>query len=599
MDNSLDKLINKELETIKRDIPKIAHLQDEYIFSLMCFKYFYNDGYLDIKDFKSCFVDGKNDGGIDLITVNEVDFTQTNLVFIQSKHISEISNKQDIIDIFTKIDQTIRNFQDNRISTYNQKLRRIFKDKIDYVEDKNAIFELTLFVNVDIDEDRKSQIKDSLDKIDSLDSYLINIYYKNDIINQINSVNEPIQYVPEAKIKYNNQDGMLKYGENGVLINISALSIRDIYYRYKDKGLFEKNFRYYIKHKKIDDNINNSLKNKRKDFWYLNNGIIIGCSDFVPDGNEIKVYDFSIINGCQTTTLIGEYHGKNENEDFYIPCKIIKSAAREDQDDFITNIAEASNSQKPISERDLKANTYEQRALKKQLENAVPSIHLIIKKGEQKVSKKGKEEWQIISNDVLGQLILAFNLQQPGTARRKKKNIFADDNTYKRVFKRKHDITNIIELLKLDYYYNIYADKVLKEDTFNTPDEESIVIYGRFFILAVIGFMLKMKRRTINTKLISNDEEWEKEITVDNIDGKIFADYSGNDFEDLLNALFSTIVYEIFNIYSIRSKEEKSVANFLKTDYKYRNYIIKNILSRLYQNKIELNRLEAYLKCLS
>lgn len=596
MDNDMDKLISREIDTIKKDIPKLANIQEEYLFSLMCFKYFYNNGYLDIKDYKSCFVDGKNDGGVDLITVNEADFTQTNLVLMQSKFISQLSNKQEIIDIFTKMDQTIKNFEENRISIYNSKLKRIFKDKLDFVEDKNAIFELTLFINIDIDESRNNEIKDALNQIDCLDNYLINIYYKSDIVNQINSINEPMQYVPEAKIKFNNTDGQLKYGDNGLLVNISALSLRDIYYRFKDKGLFEKNFRYYIKHKKIDDNINNSLKSKRKDFWYLNNGIIIGCSEFYPDGNIIKLFNFSIINGCQTTTLIGEYKGKNESEDFYIPCKIVKSAEREDEDEFITNIAEASNSQKPISERDLKANSYEQRALKKQLENANPTVYLEIKKGEPKISKKGKEEWQFISNDLLGQLILAFNLQLPGTARRNKKNIFADVNTYKKVFKRKHDITNIIDLLKLDYYYRLYSDKVLKEDAFNSPDEESIVIYGRFFVLAVIGFMLKMKRRIINIKTITNDEDWEKEITIDNIDGKLFSEYKEDDFDDLLNALFSTIVYEISNIYTIRSKEEKSVANFLKTDYKYRNFIIKNIISRLYQNKIELNKLEQYLK---
>ena len=594
MDCDINKTISREIENIKREIPKLSTLNEEYIFSLMCLKYFYNDGYLDIKDFKSCYVDGKNDGGIDLITINEVDFTQTNLVFIQSKYISDIKNKQDIIDIFTKMDQTIRNFQEGKIASYNNRLKRIFKERLDYLEDKSPVYELTLFVNVDVDDKRKSEINEWISRIDCLDSYLINIYYQNDILVQIKSINDPMQFVPEAKVEFNKSDGKLKYGENGLLVNISALSIRDIYYKYKDKGLFEKNFRYYIKHKKIDDNINNSLKKKRKDFWYLNNGIIIGCSEFTPDGNKIHLYDFSIINGCQTTTLIGEFKGANEAEDFYIPCKIIKSATREDAENFIAEIAEASNSQKPISERDLKANTIEQRNLKKQLENFEPSVYLSIKKGDEKPSKKGKEDWQFLSNDLLGQLILAFNLQQPGTSRSNKKKIFSDNNIYKRVFKRKHDMNNMIDLLKLDYYYGLYSDKTLKQDLVNTPEEESIIIYGRFFILATIGFILKMKRGIISIKATLDDDEWEKELTQDNIEGIIFSDYSGDDFEDLLNAIFSTIVYETSRIYI--PKDDKSVANFLKTDYKYRNVIIKNIISRIYQNKIELRKFEDYLK---
>jgi len=43
-------------------------------------------------------------------------------------------------------------------------------------------------------------------------------------------------------------------------------------------------------------------------------------------------------------------------------------------DEFISEIAEASNSQKPISDRDLKSNRPEQRSLQKKLKESEPKI---------------------------------------------------------------------------------------------------------------------------------------------------------------------------------------------------------------------------------
>ena len=60
----------------------------------------------------------------------------------------------------------------------------------------------------------------------------------------------------------------------------------------------------------------------RDNFWFLNNGIIIACTEFEPDGDTIKLHNFSIVNDGQTTQLIGTYKGTNTKE-FYIPCKIV------------------------------------------------------------------------------------------------------------------------------------------------------------------------------------------------------------------------------------------------------------------------------------
>ncbi len=217
---------------------------------------------------------------------------------------------------------------------------------------------MALFLGFDKAQDYKDKIQSHLNKVESLQDFYLLIFYQNEIVQQIESYDEDQRFVDYGKVEIFNAHGAIENGNNGLLVNISAISLRKLYDKYKDDGLFEQNFRYFIRNKKIDDQINESLKKKRDKFWFLNNGIIIGCKEFDRDGDNIKLTDFSIVNGCQTTTIIGSYKGSNEDLDFPIPCKIVKPdrGGEEYFNQFISEIAEASNSQKPISDRDLKSN---------------------------------------------------------------------------------------------------------------------------------------------------------------------------------------------------------------------------------------------------
>jgi DNA-dependent RNA polymerase auxiliary subunit epsilon len=403
--------------------------------------------------------------------------------------------------------------------------------------------------------------------------------------------------VPEDKVRINKHDGILKYGDFGMLVNISSNSLKDLYDKHRNKGLFEQNFRYFVRNKKIDDKITDSLQKKRDDFWFLNNGIIISCKDFKPDGDNIKLYDFSIVNGCQTTTLIGEYKGKNEGDNFFLPCKIVKSKSNQEDEfsRFMSEIAEASNSQKPISDRDLKANRPEQRKLQKELKEEDPKIYIEIKRGEQQ--RKAIEPWQKIKNDELGQFILSFNLQQPGTARSGKRKIFSSDTTYRSVFLRKPSKTNIVDLLKLKEYYIEYVEKQLREDKFVDLEQESVARNGKFIVIALIGLFYKHKNNLISFKGFSKDENWFDSLEKDNMHESIFnTNYKKDDFFIKLNGLFQLIIAELSNIYRIREKEEKNVSNFFKTDTKYQKIIIKHFIDTVFNNEYRMKEVNDYLE---
>lgn len=586
-------LIKSEINAVRTNIPKINTLTDEFLFSLVCYKYFYNEGKLDYKDYLDCYVDGRNDGGVDVVAIEEDD-QQDRLILIQSKLIGKIANKQDVVDIFTKMDQTCKDFREYRTAQYNKRLKRIFKEKLALVEDQIPVFELVLFTSAEPDENRRDEIKRELETIDVLANYQVTVIYGDEIAEQIRSANEPRSFVPEGKIKIAKEHGHIAFGKNGLLVNLSANSLRDLYDRYATSGLFEQNFRYFVRNKRIDDSINESLKNKRDQFWYLNNGIIIGCKDFRLDGDNVKLYDFSIVNGCQTTTLVGEYKGKEQESDFYLPCKIVKPPTDEMFDSFIAGIAEASNSQKPISDRDLKSNKREQRNLQKELQKEKPEIYLEIKRGEQLLSaakKKQLDDWRYIKNDLYGQLVLSFHLQSPGTARSGKRKLFADNNVYNKIFRRPFHKAGTIDLLKLNSFY----DEYLNSSTFTDPVQESVAANGRFVTLAIIGFMLKVKHKHIDLKKISKEDVWENHVTADNLTERIFKDKLPDDFKTYLFGLFSDIILELKTLYENREAEEKAVSNFFKTDSKYRNVILERIVNRYYQNPMKSKERDGYL----
>ena len=587
-------IIQEEILNLRKSISNLNDWSDESLFSMVCLKYFFKNGSdISFTDVKKSFVDGRSDGGIDFLNKYEPDDYKSHLIIAQSKFVEQISNRQDIIDIFTKMKQTIDNFNNNNYAQYNSKLKKLLLNNLEDMEDNGEIV-YTLFVNSNKIPDI-STMEDEFSKIKELKDLNIRIYNKYSIEQRISKIKDGYSSVKEGKIEYFLEGGKIEYKhdeDSGIIVNISSNSLKKLYSKYKDEGLFEQNFRYFVPNKRIDDNIKKSLRDKRDRFWFLNNGIIIGCKDFDVSGYVIKLYEFSIINGCQTTTLIGEDKDKQQGEDFAIQCKIIKSNSKDNA--LLDDVAEASNSQKPISERDLKSNRIEQKRLKRELEKH--EISLEIKRGEKK-----KKHFKNIKNEYLAQLFLSFNLQMPGTARSNKKKIFSDENLYKKIFMRDYNdnaIKNIKDLICLSEKYDEYVEnRNLKDDFVGGDNEDQIVNNSKFFVVAIIGAMFAMKKNNFNIKNIDNIVG--NDIGIYDIFKK---DYTNNDFDDKLQSLFTTITNEILHAYenqtdnqSDNTNKSSSVANFLKTELKYKNSILKSFCTRILNIPMEKRKIEEYM----
>ena len=219
-----------------------------------------------------------------------------------------------------------------------------------------------------------------------------------------------------------------------------------------------------------------------------------------------------------------------------------------------------------------------------------------IKRGVQLLTRAQKRQlhaWQYIKNDEYGQLTLSFYLQSPGTARSSKRKLFADNKVYTNIFMRKFDKEGIVDLLKLRSYYNDFLNK---NDLSHDVTQESVATNGSLIILAIIGFMISVKKKMIDINNIGNEDEWEKVLGKNGMSGRIFAKKMPDDFDTYLFGLFSAIIYELSSLYEMREKEEKTVSNFFKTDPKYRNVILKHFITRWYKNRMKVKEVEQYLQ---
>ena len=325
----------------------------------------------------------------------------------------------------------------------------------------------------------------------------------------------------------------------------------------------------YIRNTLVDSGIKKTLDSDRSNFWFLNNGIIIACEEFDIDGDTIKLYDFSIVNGGQTTTLIGNYKGTNTQE-FYIPCKIVSTKKKGKADIFFTKIAEATNSQKPIYARDLKSNAPEMVRLSNWLKDE--GIYLEIKRG---LKSSFKPSYQI-KNDELGQLILSFALQRPGTSRSGKKVIFENQATYDQIFKVNYANDPlkkkfIVDLIRLhDRYLNV--EKKFKTSNLD-PSQMEILKNGKQAIIAVLGMCYRLANNDIKESDILESPKSLNSIRFEY--GPILSSYKEDDIDERFEQVVRRIIKVLSEAYksACAQKTTTSVSNFLKTDQKYYNEI--------------------------
>lgn len=570
----MSEIIKSEIEKTQEEVKKLLDkkISEDRAFSYVVLEYVFGVEFLDQDDLVT---DGSNDGGIDFVYYDE---DESKVILCQSKYTGTLSFN-DVIAELDKMHSTLQNFRIANTGSYNERLKKVLQNALDRLPDENTDnIEYNLFTTAPID------VEGAVRKIDNtqhgFSSEAVKIFTVDDIEKEIKNSLEALDMVSYEKIKLDKPKNVLEYESSknrGIMCNVLSTSIIQLYNKYAGKGLFDLNIRKYIRNKLVDSGIKGTLDKDRENFWFLNNGIIIACQDFEIDGDTVKLYDFSIVNGGQTTTLISTYRGSNTKE-FYVPCKIISTKDERAGTVFFTKIAEATNSQKPIYARDLKSNTPEMLTLKRFL--AREDVFLEIKRGV----KQNKNYKYTIKNDELAQLILSFAYQRPGTSRNGKQKIF-DNELYSKLFKvdyfgdpgKKGFLLDIIDL----YDRFKIIEKKYKQGNFLTEMQLEILKNGRQVIFALMGVIYRLENGDLKEYDLQNNPSDLKAIPFNY--GRYISNYKGNDFDAKLDTMIVDIIKIVADSYQMAYKNRltTSVSNYLKTDTKYYDEIVPKFVDAL------------------
>ena len=571
---------------LKAKYPCFVNQSEYNLFTLMCIKYFFFSE-LNIafdQDLALTYLtDGPNDGGIDAI-FNDQTSENNDVIIVQSKYYIQTPLSADqVVGELYKISETIKDLKKNKVGGYNEAVVTAYRNATSQMEDNGEIkvYFFTSFLP-STKKDRSKILKSITSHFQDFDDIVLN--YKDDIEAQIEQCDNGKLCVEYDKLIIDAKDNYLKY-EDSVIVNISAKSLQDLQNRRRN-GLLGLNLRYHIKNRKVDTAIRETISRDSANFWYKNNGILIVCDDYEIDGKEIKLYNFSIVNGGQTTTMIGCVDVPDA--DFYIQCKIVKAKGtiQNQKDEFIHGIAEATNSQKPIRDADLRANTPEQLHLTVRLKSK--GIYYITKRGD-KVPKQYVEPYRAATLEQVGKVSLAGVLQMPGTARSNSARMYKDEYYYL-IFDDNAKEGVIADLLKIGYYYDIFVKTRLKGAGYDEATVLPMMKNGKTYQLACITLLAKIINHVFEYNTLASDFNNldSLKITIKNMNGmdRIIANRLDNE-EDLFFEIFSTIGDEVLgycfsDAINKAFENQKSLApsDYVKSDNNYYKDIIKRLWVR-------------------
>lgn len=580
-----NKLI-KIYEELDLSEKSLTQIQKDWITRLYLYYQYFNADETKIEELEELMIDNKfiRSYFISELEENRVDLI-SKISLPKGEEVNIIASQMKDTDNFI-----INVFNGNKEIEYKQIKDLFWKEKI---SSENQI-SIILLSEDSPEFDTKSNIKEFVTNYKSrLENINFIILFLDDILEIISDVESPSLFVKKAEFLLTDKDQFLFHGEEKSLVtSISAKSLKDAYIKYGTKGLFSSNLRYYVKSSKIDKSIKESIIFEPEKFWYFNNGLIITCEDYKIKSDKIELINFSIVNGGQTTNLIGNTVFE---KDFSVICKIIKNKYDDKKDNtiFLGKVAETSNTQKPIRSRDLISNRIEQKNLQDQFYEI--NIFLEIKRG-QKINKElYPERWQNAKNDEVGQMLFSTVYQHPGIARNSKSKMLENENYYNIIYRSNYNSILLLSLQHFKIGYNKWSRNVRKMSEDN--NKVGLSRNGFLWFLAITGFLAKLYYNKEFQSIMKASEDYDdfttdkyKSIISQNDIGEIGIFKSPSLLSELKNIepLLDMIYEEIFlPSYQNFKKINPSIAysNYTKNDTNYYRSVVPTIVN-LYKYKL-------------
>lgn len=540
---------------------------------------------LNDSDFEDIVVDGQYDGGVDVL-LTDPNAEESDLIIAQSKFYTSISS-DDVINAMTKMASFYKDMSEGHYEQVNAKVQRRFLSLNAEVGDESKIH-FVFYTSAPQSGINRIRIEKKFRGLFTDSSrFEISLFFGKDIEEEIAESESRRPTVEQGKVQIDRAGNCLEYGDDAVIVNVSAFSIKALYAQYNIQ-LLSKNLRYHIAGREIDRGIEDTINNSPESFWLKNNGITIVCDDFDVDGREVRLKNFSIINGGQTTYMLAKSRHINEMHDLFLPCKIIRveGTTEDEKNAFSLSIAKATNTQKPIKAVDLKANAPEQVRFSQAMRDV--GVFYQTKRGES-IPKNYKEPYLNSSLLEIGKLCLAAVFQIPCTSRSKPSTLYLPQY-YEKIFNSdQHQIAKLSrDLLYIDYYFRNTFLKNFDRDNSSAPNSNDRISFAhnaRTICIAFTAFASRYHQGNIQEQDLSivftagcqdNTNEAKLYDIFSNLEGvtylipqSVFAEKDKCDA--VLNALFKIIINAGITSFSmaVRYDNTLTATNFLKRDKNY------------------------------
>lgn len=316
--------------------------------------------------------------------------------------------------------------------------------------------------------------------------------------------------------KFRRVDGKLTFidkqyferGEGGVKGIVATVAATDLVKLVTDptdssrinEDAFNDNVRVYQRQNRINQRIlETALSDTNYEFWYLNNGITVVCEECLYQPNSrspgVTLTDFQIVNGGQTTHALFEAYEQNP-EKLDNVLLLLRICETKRSNPIADKISETTNSQTPVTTRDLHANDRIQR----KLEEEFRSIGYFYERKANQFADAPSP--QRLNNELLAQLSLAFHFDMPSEAKNSKTLVFGEK--YDDIF-NEQVITAERLLVPLRFYEplqqmkKVIQRKKRRKEAIN--EREAFVSRAIFHILNVVRRVSEKENLPLNIEL--------------------------------------------------------------------------------------------------
>jgi len=580
--------ISAKIQSLKEVFPCLRKKPDEHVFTVLCVKAnFFKNPSLSFTeaDIDNLLVDSVKDGGVDAL-FSDPNSETNNLIICQSKYYESITFDA-VRDAVAKMILFYKGMDRGEYETVNEKVQRRFLSlNAEIGEESKVCF--VFYTSAPKNGIREDRIRKLLDEhgLNSV-NYEIQLYFGEDVLDEIKESESRRPSVESGKIEIDKANNALFYNDDAVIVNASAFSIKELYAAHST-NLLSRNLRYFIKKRDIDSSINETISKSPDTFWFKNNGLTIICDDFDVDGKQVKLQNFSIVNGGQTTTLLHKSKDINKGNDLFLPCKIIRTIGENEDDKnlFSLEVAKATNSQKAIKQIDLKSNAPEQVRFGNEMRNV--GVFYQTKRGEV-IPRDYREDYKNTDLVEVGKLCLAGIFQLPGSSRSKPSTLYLE-KYYNPVFNGDQmQICSLVkELLYIDSYYKKTFITKFDKAKENSPNAAEIIPFAHnarticisFVALASRFYYKNIKPSDLKTVFdhVNKDKAYDDyyyDIFKELDDRTVFVPKKvfecKDKYDEILYKLFEVIISSGRRYYSVKKESDSTLneSNFLKRDSNY------------------------------